>query len=185
MPKTTNATPYSNQKNWSNTYLTDPELVRLLGPFETDPCCPPRMPWRTARRMYSHEPVRKNNIRSELSWQDGLKARWYGRVFMNPPYRGVLKWAQRFVQHGKGIALLNGRSTETRATQIIMKHAVAIWFPDRRLTFHKITGKPFTQKWFPSLLIGMHPIDAAKMRRAQKVYGGQIFIKKNQENHNG
>lgn len=177
MPKTTNATAYSDQKNWSNTYLTDPELVRLLGPFGTDPCCPPKMPWRTAKHMLSHEPVRAGSSRPELRWEDGLKAKWLGRVFMNPPYRGVMKWAKRFAEHGNGVALLNGRSTETRATQHIMKAAVVIWFPDHRLTFFKVTGKPFTQKWFPSLLIGMHPYDAVRMRQARKVFGGQMFIK--------
>lgn len=35
---------------------------------------------------------------------------------MNPPYRGVEKWADKFCYCGQGIALLNGRATETKAT---------------------------------------------------------------------
>lgn len=174
MPK---AKPYSDQVNWSNTYLTDPELVKLLGPFDLDPCCPPQMPWRTAKRMLSHAKPRVAPPSLKLSWEDGLDARWSGRVFMNPPYRGVLQWARKFVEQRSGIALLNGRSTETRATQLIMESSAAIWFPDHRLTFYKATGKPFEQKWFPSLLLGLSFEDARRMRRAQKTYGGQIFIK--------
>lgn len=172
------AKPYSDQKNWSNTYLTDPALIKLLGPFDTDPCCPPKMPWRTAKWMFSHEPLRgQGRIMKDLYNYDGLVQPWRGRVFMNPPYRGVLRWAHRFAKHGNGIALLNGRATETRATQLIMEHCTCIWFPSQRLTFYKVTGKPFTQKWFPSLLIGMSFQDAAVLRKARKKYGGQIFIR--------
>lgn len=34
----TKAKPYSDQKNWSNTYLTDPKILKIIGPFDTDPC---------------------------------------------------------------------------------------------------------------------------------------------------
>lgn len=43
------ATPHSDQKNWSNDYLTDPKLIKLLGPFELDVATPNKMPWSTAR----------------------------------------------------------------------------------------------------------------------------------------
>jgi hypothetical protein len=174
------ATPYSDQKNWSNTYLTDPALVKLLGPFDLDPCCPPKMPWRTARLMLTDGSVRKTAKGFYYpAVLNGLDYPWRprDRVFMNPPYRGVLQWARKFVEQNSGIALLNGRATETAATQLIMEKSAAIWFPDHRLTFYKPSGKPFEQKWFPSLLLGLHPEDAARMRRAQAKFGGNIFIK--------
>lgn len=159
----TNA-PYSDQKNWSNTYLTDPKLVELLGPFDTDPCTPEVMPWATAQVMYT-EAV------------DGLTQTWNGRVFMNPPYRGVMKWAKKFVEASSGIALLNGRSTETKATQLIMENSCCIWFPEGRLTFYKETGEPWPQKWFPSLLIGLSPVDLEAIEEAQEVYKGTIYYR--------
>lgn len=157
------AEPYSDQKNWSDTYLTDPELLKLLGPFETDPCTPIDMPWETADVMYTES-------------DDGLSKDWQGRVFMNPPYRGVLKWAEKFVKSDSGVALLNGRSTETRATQLVMKHSVGIWFPLGRLTFFKIDGSPWHQKWFPSLLLGLSITDLGFLEIAQEKYGGEIFV---------
>lgn len=154
--------PYSDQKNWSNTYLTDPKLIELLGPFDTDPCTPPEMPWKTASNMFTEE-------------QDGLKQDWSGRVFMNPPYRGVMKWAKKFIYSDNGIALLNGRSTETKATQLIMNESKCIWFPEGRLSFYKIDGTAWPQKWFPSLLIGLGKIDMEKIEYAKETYGGKIY----------
>ena len=157
--------PYSDQKNWSNTYLTDPKLIELLGPFDLDPCCPENMPWQTAARMVTEK-------------EDGLSFHWNNdRVFMNPPYRGVMKWADKFVNAKCGIALLNGRATETKAVQLIMHYSSCIWFPEGRLTFYKIDGSPWEQKWFPSLLIGMKTFDQIQIQKAQKIYGGQVYFK--------
>lgn len=164
------ATPYSNQKNWSNDYLTDPKLIKLLGPFDVDVACPKRMPWRTARVMF------------HVGERDGLAEKWHRqwpsirpRAFMNPPYRNVVAWAEKFVENGRGIVLLNGRSTETRATQMILAECAALWLPAGRLTFYKVSGEPWPQKWFPSLLIGMTNGDAGTLRRAAEVYGGTVL----------
>lgn len=157
-------TAYSDQKNWSNTYLTDPKLIELLGPFDTDPCCPSDMPWETASKMYTEV-------------DDGLSQEWLGRVFMNPPYRKVLSWAKRFSEQKNGIALLNGRATETEATQLIMNHSHSIWFPKGRLAFYKTDGTAYPQKWFPSLLIGMTKRDTQSFKKAWKTYKGEIYFK--------
>lgn len=157
--------PYSDQKNWSNTYLTDPELIKLLGPFDTDPCTPEVMPWKTASMMYTEK-------------DDGLSKEWKGRVFMNPPYRKVETWAEKFCLCGQGIALLNGRATETKATQMIMTEAHSIWFPKGRLSFFKEDGSAWPQKWFPSLLLGLsRQIDTEKLEEAAAIFGGTVFYK--------
>lgn len=156
--------PYVDQKNWSNTYLTDPKLIELLGPFDTDPCTPNTMPWVTANIMYNET-------------HNGLNQEWNGRVWMNPPYRGVMKWAEKFIESDSGIALLNGRSTETKATQLIMNNSVVIWFPGKRLTWFKETGEPYDSKWFGSILIGLDWVDDEAIKKAQAIYGGQVFYK--------
>lgn len=158
------AQPYSDQTNWSNDYLTDPALIKLLGPFDTDPSCPVTMPWPTAKTMH------------HFGASDGLAAAWTGRVFMNPPYRGVVKWADKFAAHANGIALLNGRSTETRATQTILRAAAALWLPEGRLTFFKTNGEPWPQKWFPSLLIAMTAFDVERMQAASAHFGGVVLV---------
>jgi len=37
---------------------------------------------------------------------DGLKADWFGNVWMNPPYSSPTEWVDKFIAHGQGIALL-------------------------------------------------------------------------------
>jgi hypothetical protein len=148
---------YSDQANWSDTYLTDPALVRALGPFAVDPACPPGMPWKTARRMLTPA-------------EDGLTASWgRGRAWCNPPYRRVDPWAARFVEHGSGVILLSGRATGTRATQLIMSRCAAVYLLAGRLGWWKIDGQPYVNengvvpKFFSSLLIGMTVEDADKL----------------------
>lgn len=168
--KANGARPYSDQQNWSNDYLTPRALVRALGPFDTDPCCPQwkdgrlRMPWRTARRMITPS-------------QDGLQAEWRGRVWMNPPYRGVRPWAHKFALHGNGIALINGRAPETAASQTMMKVCSALYILNHRLMFCWPTGKPTEAMWFPSILIGMSRLDRARLIDLQDhpEFGGVCF----------
>lgn len=82
-------------------WLTPLEWIKALWPFDLDPCCPPRMPWRTAKTMLT---ARDN----------GLTAVWRGRVWLNPPFGGeVAAWLKKMRDHGNGIALVAAR-TETR-----------------------------------------------------------------------
>jgi hypothetical protein len=57
----------------SVTWLTPPEIVQALGPFDLDPCAPWYMPWRTAPLMLTE-------------FEDGLSYPWKGNVWLNPPY---------------------------------------------------------------------------------------------------
>lgn len=62
-----------NADSGEKTWLTPKHIIDALGHFDTDPCCPPNMPWRTADRMLTKE-------------DDGTTAPWVGRVWLNPPY---------------------------------------------------------------------------------------------------
>jgi hypothetical protein len=37
---------------------------------------------------------------------DGLKADWYGKVWMNPPFSGPKEWVNKWLDHQNGICLL-------------------------------------------------------------------------------
>lgn len=75
----------------SDTWLTPPQWIKALGPFDLDPCCPPVMPWPTAAKMLTEA-------------QDGLATPWEGRVWLNPPFgQQAALWLAKMAQHGNGI----------------------------------------------------------------------------------
>ena len=53
-------------------WLTPPEILEALGPFDMDPCASQFQPWRTAAQQFTIE-------------DDGLAREWQGRVWCNPP----------------------------------------------------------------------------------------------------
>ena len=123
-------------------WLTPPDLVRLLGPFDLDPCAPVRRPWDTAAKHYT-------------VLDDGLLQPWHGRVWLNPPYGPETgKWLAKLARHGNGIALVCAR-TDTRAWhEHIFPKASALLFIKGRLAFFNVDG---TQARFgsgsPSVLV--------------------------------
>lgn len=110
-------------------WLTPPEIVKSLGPFDLDPCCPENMPWRTATEMLTKA-------------DDGLSRVWDGFVWMNPPYGDeVSKWMGKMVRHNNGIALVPAR-TETRwCFGHVWPSAQAVLFLRGRPHFHYPDGK--------------------------------------------
>lgn len=87
MNKSYNMNIDTGEKTW----LTPPEIIRALGPFDLDPCCPPAMPWRTSTQMV-HLP------------DDGLKVDWTGkRVWLNLPYgREAVPFLRKMAENKTG-----------------------------------------------------------------------------------
>ena len=81
---------HQSAKMISDTWLTPPEIITALGPFDLDPCAAPNMPWRTASRMLTVA-------------DDGLTHDWTGsRVWLNPPYgREIEAWIRKAYEESK------------------------------------------------------------------------------------
>src|SRR3954454_14564663 len=108
-------------------WLTPPEILAALGPFDLDPCAGEVMPWRTAATMWT-------------SREDGLAASWPAdaRVWLNPPFSQVKRWIPRMARHGRGTAIILAR-TETAlffATVWDAATATAVLFLKGRPHFH-------------------------------------------------
>ena len=87
----------ANHDEW----LTPPDILAALGPFDLDPCAPIKRPWDMASRHYSVA-------------DDGLSKPWNGRVWLNPPYgTHTFEWMERLARHQNGLALIFAR-TETK-----------------------------------------------------------------------
>ena len=121
-------------------WLTPPDLVRALGPFDLDPCAPvpSRRPWATAAQHYSIE-------------GNGLLLPWSGRIWLNPPYgTETHRWMARLAEHGDGIALIFARTETATFFESIWGKAHAALFLKGRVTFHEFTcsvcGKGLSHK---------------------------------------
>ncbi|WP_289172352.1 DNA N-6-adenine-methyltransferase [uncultured Parasutterella sp.] len=117
-----------NTKN-SEEWFTPPELIKALGEFDLDPCSPVNRPWDTAKKHYTKE-------------VDGLKQKWEGRVWLNPPYgKETFKWIERLAHHGDGIALIFARTDTKGFHEQIFAKADGIFFFKGRISFYNAEGR--------------------------------------------
>jgi len=123
-------------------WLTPPEIIQALGPFDLDPCSPINRPWDTARIHYTVE-------------DNGLIQEWTGRVWVNPPYgTETFDWMKKLADHGNGIALIYARTETTGFFKQVWDRADAILFLRGRLLFYHVTGaKSKDSAGAPSCLI--------------------------------
>lgn len=109
--------------------------------FDLDPCSPVVRPFSTARHHYTIE-------------DDGLTKRWFGRVFLNPPYGPATKvWLQKLVLHGNGIALVFARTETQWFYDLAWTSADGILFLKRRIKFFDVRGRQGGTAPAPSCLI--------------------------------
>ena len=89
--RTMNRSYNMNIDTGEKTWLTPPHIIDTLGPFDLDPCCPPKMPWQTATEMVCRP-------------ADGLAVDWRGkRVWLNPPYgREAVPFLRKMAIGGTG-----------------------------------------------------------------------------------
>jgi len=148
----------------TETWLTPPEIVHGLGPFDLDPCTPQQgMPWRTATRMLKPS-------------DDGLKTPWPKSAFvwMNPPYGGHKnsptsqhRWMEKAAEHGNGIALVLARMETSWMQVSVLNHpsVSAVAFTKGRLSFCRPDGTPGTSCPAGSVFIGYGAAAARRLKR--------------------
>jgi hypothetical protein len=112
-------------------WLSPPEIIRALGPFDLDPCAPIVRPWPMA---FEHYTVQDN----------GLLLPWHGRIWMNPPYGPpavITPWMHKLSQHGNGVALIFARTETKMFFRYVWERADSIFFIQDRLYFYDIEGQ--------------------------------------------
>ena len=128
----------------TTTWITPTFIIDAVGgsdSFDLDPCAADRQPWPTARHSYTRA-------------DNGLKQRWFGRVWLNPPYtnREIVTWMGRLALHGNGTALIFARTE----TEFFQKHvfgaADGLLFLKGRLNFHNEDGVRGANAGAPSVM---------------------------------
>jgi hypothetical protein len=136
-------------------WLTPPEIVAALGPFDLDPCSPRNRPWDTATTHYTKA-------------QDGLSLPWVGRIWLNPPYGlQATKWLKRLADHGNGIAILFARTETDMFFRWVWEKASAVLFIRGRLHFHRVNGeRAAANAGGPSVLIAYGAANVEALRKS-------------------
>jgi hypothetical protein len=133
-------------------WLTPPEIIKALGPFDLDPCAPMPRPWDMARNHYTLA-------------DNGLLKPWTGRVWLNPPYGNeTARWMERLAKHdGGGIALIFVRTETATFFPWVWQHATAFLFIKGRLCFYTKEGKRGGCAGAPSMLIAYGAREAERL----------------------
>lgn len=143
--------PRSRTDEW----LTPPSILSALGPFDLDPCAPADRPWDTAAIHYTAS-------------EDGLMKPWFGRVWLNPPYRQgqIERFMARMAGHGRGTALVNASTDTEWFARFVWDGATAILFVYQRMRFVPSTGlaeKTRNHNRAASALVAYGPDDADRL----------------------
>lgn len=110
-------------------WITPYEILTTLGDFALDPCACDPQPWRTAKTMWTFR-------------DNGLGKKWFGRVWLNPPYgRETGGWLRRLAEHGNGIALIFARTETKMFHRWVWGKASALLFIKGRLYFYYPNGE--------------------------------------------
>lgn len=114
----------------THVWLTPPEIIEALGPFDLDPCAAPEpRPWPTAARHIALP-------------ECGLTAEWEGRVWCNPPFGSYTgQWLGRMALHGNGIALAFARTDTRMFRQHVWPYASTVMFLHGRPHFYRPDGE--------------------------------------------
>ena len=152
----------------SDTWLTPPEIIQALGPFDLDPCAAPEpRPWPTAARHVTRP-------------GDGLLADWQGAfVWCNPPYsREAVNWLRRLSDHGHGIALVFARTETEWFWETVWRSpsVQGLLFLQGRVHFHHPDGtKAKANAGAPSVLVA-YGGEASKRLQACGLPGAYVSL---------
>jgi hypothetical protein len=151
-------------------WLTPPELIAALGPFDLDPCAPVDRPWDTATRHLTVD-------------DDGLVTPWPADAFVwcNPPYGPeTWAWLDLLAAHpAGGIALVFARTETAGFFASVWAKATSILFIEGRLYFHHADGRrAAANAGGPSCLIAYGPTAYSRLYFAHgtTIHGAHLAL---------
>lgn len=108
---------------------------------------------------------------------DSLESRWFGFVWMNPPFggrNGLMPWLDKFFQHGNGVALVPDR-TSAPWWQDYAPRADALLFVRKKLKFIGEDGAPGGSPAQGTTLMAAGPQGVSALHNAARSGLGLLF----------
>lgn len=165
--KSFSACDSGSHEGLTNTWFTPKNIISKLGYFDLDPCTQSYRPFDIAKHNYCED-----------KGINGLREKWRGRVFLNPPYgKKIYLWLRKFNRHKNGIALVFAR-TETIWAQEIMKRCEGILFIKGRLSFLRWNGEKSSNAGTGSMLLayGKENIEALRNIEGILIINNKDFV---------
>jgi hypothetical protein len=72
------------------------------------------------------------------AWDDGLSKKWFGNVWVNPPFSNPRPFMEKLVAHGQGIGLV--RISQSQWAKDLWNKADGVILNDKRLKFDRADG---------------------------------------------
>jgi DNA N-6-adenine-methyltransferase (Dam) len=144
-------------------WITPPEIIAALAPFDLDPCAPVNPPYKIAENTFT-----------ELD--NGLLRPWRGFVWCNPPYSEAGKWLGRCAEHGSAIALVFARTETNSFFQNVWQKASAVRFLRGRISFYHVDGRRGASAPAPSVLVAYGAEAAARLESAKTLGGAFLSL---------
>lgn len=145
---------FERSENTKVEWLTPPELVKKLGEFDLDPCSPVNPPFVHAKTNYT-------------VIENGLVKKWFGRVYMNPPYgKDLYKWLDKLQKHGNGITLIFARTETKFFFEHVWDKADALLFVKGRIRFYHVSGEQGGTPGAPSVFIAYGKNNALALKNS-------------------
>lgn len=100
---------------------------------------------------------------------DGLAQKWYGRVYMNPPFSKVTPWIDKWLDHANGICLVPLSSNGRWVNKLWDSKAGCMYLP-ASMAFQGADGRIVKMRWRTALwAIGQENIDGLIRSQIGKV----------------
>lgn len=158
--------PFNTMKKGNDEYLTPSWIYNPLGEFDLDPCAATKFPNRIAKKYFTKA-------------DDGLSQRWFGRVWLNPPYgRHIGDWVRRLEFHGNGIALTFARTDTKWFQEHVLAKADAVLFVGGRIHFCNSSAEKYkSNAGAPSVLIAYGRANAIALAEC-RIPGKFIYLRR-------
>jgi hypothetical protein len=150
---------HENSIGASDDWHTPASLLDPIGlTYDLDPCAP------LDRSFYF---VKAHKIFTMVD--DGLRQRWDGLVFVNPPFGGRcghLPWLRKFFDHCNGVAICRAYTSSWWFHEVVLPRAEVLCFPKGKTKFVRPDGTIGTAPGHGIALVGMGEIANAALERS-------------------